>query len=289
MTKALADCLRNQTITDTKAGLLMLRALSELNGYAIEASDGLIGHIEQVYMDDDKWVIRYFVVKTGGWLDTREVLLSPISLGELHAKARTLSVRLTKDKVKNGPSIDLHKPVSRQQEVQFNDYYGWSPYWGGLGLWSRWGLPTMMAMPPHPNDHHQVMRQAGDHHLRSSREVVGYHLHAIDDQVGHVDDFIIDDETWAIRYMVVNTSNWGFGGKVLLAPDWIASVRADERIVEVLVTRDAITHCPEWDAGMPITGAYEARLLEYYRQRQAWLKDPHASAAVATPHDPRTP
>lgn len=265
----------------------MLRALNDLHGYAIEATDGLIGHVEEVYFDDEKWTIRYFVVKPGNWLDDREVLLSPISLGEPHWQDRTLTVRLTKDKVKNSPSIDLHKPVSRKHETQFNDYYGWSSYWGGTGLWARWGAPMMMAAPPRLEDRDPALDEDGDPHLRSSREVNGYHFHATDAKIGHVEDFIIDDETWAIRYLVVNTSNWGLGRKVLIAPQWIDSVREAERIVELLVPRDVIKNSPKWDPDAPITREYEDALREHYRLRQTWSKDPRSNESPFEPHHHR--
>ncbi|MEO6775903.1 MAG: PRC-barrel domain-containing protein [Kofleriaceae bacterium] len=246
----------------------MLRALHDLHGYAIEATDGPIGHVAEVYFDDEQWTIRYLVVKTGSWLDTREVLLSPISLGEPRWETRTLTARLTKDKVRHSPSIDLHEPVSRQQEARFNAYYGWSPYWGGNGLWARWGTPMMMAAPPRPEDRPHVLAHDDDPHLRSSHEVTGYHLHATDAKIGHVVDFIVDDATWAIRYLVVDTSNWGFGHKVLIAPDWIEAVHADTRIVDLLVPRDVIMESPPWNPEVPITREYEDGLLAHYRQRQ---------------------
>ncbi|MEO8841082.1 MAG: PRC-barrel domain-containing protein [Kofleriaceae bacterium] len=255
----------------------MLRALNDLHGYAIEATDGPIGHVAEVYFDDEKWTVRYLVVKTGSWLDTREVLLSPISLGEPHWETRTLTVRLTKDKIEHSPSIDLHEPVSRQQEARFNDYYGWSSYWGGHGLWARWGTPMMMAMPPPPEDRNRVLDQGQDPHLRSSREIKGYHLHATDAKIGHVADFIIDDATWAIRYLVADTSNWGMGHDVLIAPDWIEAVHADTRIVDVLVPRDFIKSSPKWNPDVPITREYEDDLLAHYRQRQAWSRNPRSN------------
>lgn len=239
----------------------MLRRLNELNGYTIEATDGRIGAIEQAYFDDDKWTVRYLVVRTGAWLDSREILLSPMSLGESHWETRTLNVRLTKDMVKHSPSIDLREPLSRPQESQLNDYYGWSSYWGN------------------------VIRQDGDPQLRSSSEVVGYHLHALDHKIGHVEDFIIDDQTWAIRYLVIDTSNWGMGKKVLIALEWIGSIRANHRLVDLRVSKDAIRASPKWEPDEAITPTYEASLRDYYRRRQAWSNDPRSNE---TPFEPRT-
>lgn len=262
----------------------MLRALNDLHGYAIEATDGPIGHVVDAYFDDDQWTVRYLVVKTGGWLDAREVLLSPISLGEPHWETRTLSARLTKEKIKHGPPIDLHKPVSRQQEARFNDYYGWSSYWGSTGLWARWGVPMMMETPPRPEDSNRVIAENEDPHLRSTNEITGYHLVATDSKIGHVADFIVDDATWALRYLVVDTSNWGLGRKVLISPDWVKAVHANQRTVEVLVPRDVIKDSPKWNIDVPITREYEDDLLAHYRQRQAWSRDPRSNE---TPIEPR--
>ena len=262
----------------------MLRAVSDLKGHAIEATDGLIGHIDEVYFDDEKWTIRYFVVNTGSWLDARRVLLSPIALGRPRWGARTLTAQLTREKVRNSPSINLDKPVSRQQEGQFNDYYGWSSYWGGTGLWARWGVPMMMAMPPHPDDRNHVVREGGDPHLRSSGEVIGYHLHATDGKFGHVEDFIVDDESWAIRYMVVDTSNWWFGRKVLISPEWIGSVRWPERLVELAVTKDVVKSSPKWNSDEPITAEYEAALVDHYRDRRNASAGPPPSDPEAEQH-----
>lgn len=261
----------------------MLHELRDLHGDAIEATDGQIGHVVEVYFDDKQWAIRYLVVKTGSWLDTRDVLLSPISLGEQHWEQHTLSANLTKDKVKNCPSIEVHKPVSRQQEVSYNEYFGWKSYWGGNGLWASWETPMLMATPTRATNSDPVI-DPGDPHLRSSREITGYHLQATDTTVGHIADFIIDDETWAIRYLVVDTSNWGFGHDVLIAPEWIKGLHAETRTVEVLVPRDVITDSPRWNPDVPITRAYEDGLRTHYRDRQARSRDPQF---LETPISPR--
>ena len=264
----------------------MLRALKDLHGYQIEATDGVIGHVVGAYFDDETWTVRYLVVKTGSWLDAREVLLSPHAFGGLDEQTRRLTARLAKKQVENSPSIDLHKPVSRQHESLMSDYYGWPSYWN-LGLWES-RIPAMMtAVQANANVPHRP-RDDGDPHLRSSREVIGYHLHAIDDTLGHVEDLIVDDETWAIRYLAVDTSNWWPGGHVLISPRWIEAVRWPERLVDLRVTRDVIKHSPTWNPGSPITQEYEGNLLDYYRRRQALSMDPRSNAAPLKPHPPRS-
>lgn len=261
----------------------MLHALKDLHGYAIESTDGEIGHVAEAYFDDQQWTIRYIVVKTGSWLDTREVLLSPIALGEQHWDKHVLKANLTRAKVEHSPSIDIHKPVSRQQETKYNAYFGWSPYWGGADLWSRYGIPLMMATPPSPDDRNQVLEADDDPHLRSSREITGYHVHGTDANIGHIADFIFDDESWAIRYLVVNTSNWGFGHDVLIAPEWIKAVHEDTSIVDVLVPRGVIADSPIWDPSVPVSRAYEDGLRAHYGVRQARSLDPRSREVPIAP------
>lgn len=182
-----------------------MRTLDELHGYEIHATDGLIDKIDEIYFDDERWVVRYIVVNTSTWSSSRRVLVSPIAFGEPDWHSRTILTRLTKERIEPSPSIDLDKPVARQQEAQFNSYYGWPTYWGSFDLWGRWSSPVAMALPPHP-DPEAALAQDADLHLRSSREVTGYHLHATDGEVGHVTDFLIDDVSWAVRYLSVATS-----------------------------------------------------------------------------------
>src|SRR5205809_6020840 len=109
----------------------MLRSASEWDGYSIQATDGEIGHVAEFLFDDEKWTIRYLVVDTGGWLPGRRVLISPIALGETDWPGHRLHVKLTRQQVEESPVIDTDKPVSRQHEVSYYQYYRWPYYWGG--------------------------------------------------------------------------------------------------------------------------------------------------------------
>jgi uncharacterized protein YrrD len=241
-----------------------LLAVTALRGFAIDATDGAVGRVEDVYFDDDRWAVRYLVVKTGRLLDHREVLVSPIALERPSARARTIRARLTRDKIRHGPHVDVDKPVGRQHEVAFNAYYGWPSYWGGSGLWGMWNAPLMMARrlagrpPSHEPPH-------GDPHLRSVREVTGYRVHALDGNLGHVRDFIIDDETWQIHYLVVETAAW-FGKRTLVTPAAIGSVKWSLKRVDLLVTRARIEASPAWGNHTTITHDYEDRLRAYYAE-----------------------
>jgi len=252
----------------------MLRSVQEWKEYAIQATDGDIGHVDQFFFDDEQWTIRYLVVDTGGWLSGRRVLISPIALGQTDWSEHRLPVKLTRQQVENSPDIDTDQPVSRQQEIGYYQYYGWPAYWGGPYLWGPAMYPGLPAVPlpgepaAEPPRGSKELRE--DPHLRSTAEVIGYRIHARDGEIGHVEDFIVDDRSWAIRYIVVDTGSWWPGKKVLLPPQWIGRVSWVDATVEVDLDRDTIKNGPEWDPDTPIRRDYEERLYGYYRRPGYW-------------------
>jgi hypothetical protein len=251
----------------------MLRSLKELESYRVSATDGDVGRVATLLLDDHRWIVRYLIVDTGeGVLGRgRRVLISPISFRDADWATHRFHVSLTLDKVKNSPSVDVDKPVSRQHERDYSDHYGLPYYWGYSGIWGMGSYPGMLAAsrldpaPVHASD-----EPAGDAHLRSAEEVRGYHVQGTDEAIGHVDDFIVDDGTWEIRYLVVDTSNWGFGKKVLVAPHWASRIVWSEKKVYVDLSRRSIKSSPEWNPATAINREYETRLYDYYGRPVYW-------------------
>ena len=235
----------------------MLRTASHLKGTSIAATDGEIGSVQDLYFDDHSWTIRYLVVDTGTWLPGRQVLISPRSI-------------MTKSQVENSPSTDVDKPVERQYEEEYSQYYGYPYYWTGPYRWGATPYPgegvlavpePAVAMPP---------RGGGDPSLRSTRNVTGYYIEATDGDIGHVDDFIVDTTAWAIRYMLVDTRNWWPGRKVLVSPEWINEVSWPDSRVYVDMSKEAIKSAPEYDPNQPVARDYETRLFGHHNRRVYW-------------------
>jgi hypothetical protein len=198
----------------------MLRNTTQLKGFAVRATDGELGTVDQLYFDDETWAIRYLTVETS-WLGGRRVLISPISVIQADWQAKRLDVALTKTQVENSPNIDTDKPVSRQHEIAYSGYYGYPYYWGGPFLWGPATYPGGVMTAPRDPIAERIQKESTDSHLRSTKAVTGYHIEAADGEIGHVDGFIVDDEAWAIRYIEVATKNWWPGKKVLVSPAWI--------------------------------------------------------------------
>ena len=257
----------------------MLRNVADMKGLTIRATDGEVGMVDQFYFDDESWTVRYLVVDAGGWLSGltgRLVLISPYSLGSTDWHGRRLNVSLTKKQVKNSPEIDTHKPVSRQHEAAFNGYYGYPFYWNGPYLWGAEYTPLaapMIEIAAMEESAAQRAEHLEDSHLRSTTEVKGYSIEATDGDLGHVAGFVIDDETWAIRYIEVATKDWWPGKKVLVPPAWIKSVSWQDSRVSVDLDRDAIKNSPEYKESEPITRDYEDRLYHHYGRPRYWLHE----------------
>ena len=255
----------------------MLVKAKELKGYKLYSLNGEIGAVQEFYFDDRFWTIRYLVANSGSWLTGRQVLISPYALVSVRKDTKQISISLSKNQIEESPSLDSDKPVSKQFEAAYFGYYGWPMYWAGPYMWG-----------PNPylvRDRKEWINATGiadvwDPNLRSTNEVSGYHIQASDGTIGHVDDFIIDDETWAIRYLIVDTKNWWPGEMVLVSPQWINRVSWSDRMVFIDLSQDTIKHSPKYSEDALLTRDYEDHLHRHYNRRGYWVDDPIAKATT---------
>jgi uncharacterized protein YrrD len=252
-------------------------------GSTIRTSDDQeIGSIVDFLFDDETWQTRYLVVETGPWLFGRKVLISTVAIDEPLAPGAAVSVRLTKKLVENSPEIDTDEPVNMQQQKALHDYYDWPYYWTASQAAMGFGetgvavaAPEAAVIPtPVRTDAPDAVREKvvygekadelGDPNLRSMKEVIGYHIRAADDEVGHVEGFFVDSADLKVRFMLVDTRNWLPGRHVLVSPQWIDRVSWHDSMVYVNVTREQIEASPEYSPVEPVTREAESDLFEYY-------------------------
>jgi hypothetical protein len=249
----------------------MLWDASAITGYAIEASDGLLGTVSDLLFEDVGWTIRWLVVDTGNWLPGRKVLLPLSTLGRPDRALRRFPVELTMQQVKDSPDVDTDQPVSRQIESHVYDYYGWEPYWRR----SFFPISNSMAIPfvrplhlsevePRDPDSVDAQPNEGDPHLRSIAAVTGYHIHATDGEIGHIENFLVDDAGWGIRYVAVDTRNWWPGKKVLISPRSVQKIDWANRLMHLDVDRQKVKDSPAYDATMTVDRTYEERFHDHY-------------------------
>jgi uncharacterized protein YrrD len=215
----------------------------------IDALDGEIGSVHDLYFDDQTWSVRYLVVDTGKWLSGRKVLVSPEAIVKPWHHQAEIAVKLTTEQIRSSPDIDTAMPVSRMAEELLHRHYQWSPYWDSTIV----PIPPMPS-PPSPLTLEEDRQEAGraaeslvDVRLRSANELAGYHVKAGDGDVGHVQDLLLDDDLSRILFLVVEVKGWLFGKKVLAGPSWISGVDWATSTVHVDANRQAFKNAQEYN------------------------------------------
>jgi hypothetical protein len=236
----------------------MLHDTKDLYGSKLVALDGDIGHVKDFYFDDNTWVIRYIVADTGSWLTGRLVLISPHVIGKLSLPAHELHVGLHRKQIENSPSIEAHKPVSRQYELDYYRYYGWPAYWNGSAMWGMSGYPVMEAPTKVELEARGQFHHREDKHLQSALAVVGYSIRATDGLLGTVNGFMVHERSWAICEMVVETGHWYSRKKILISHNKIESISYEESTVFVNLTKADLKSTAEGGLATASSGAHEA-------------------------------
>jgi hypothetical protein len=231
--------------------------------------------------------VRYLVVDIGGWLPGRKVLISPMSVTGVNVEDRVLTLSVTREQVNDSPDIDTDKPISRQHEHNLLGYYNYPYYWGAGGLWGADSFPGLLSdvsergntIATNRADIARVleMGEAGsdpnaDIHLRSCSAVTGYRIEAADGHMGKVKDLLVEESTWAIRYLVVDTAEWWTGHDVLVAVRWIENVRWMDAAVTVSMTRQAVKDSPSYVEERLLDREQEMALFKHHQKPGYWAE-----------------
>ncbi len=249
----------------------MLNKAKTLTGYKLAGFDGEIGKVKEFYFDNRHWAIRYLVADTGNWLTGGQVLISPYAIVDVDKEEQHITIDLTKKQIEGSPSLNSDKPVSRQFEQSYYGYYGYPMYWAGSNTWGYY--PYVERDREKWKEATRAEKASWDPNLRSTHAVSGYHIQASDGEIGHVEDFIIDEKNWAIRYLTVDTKNWWPGKKVLISRQWIERVSWIESKVFINLSREAIKQSSEYTEALMLTRDYETVLHRHYNRRGYWVDE----------------
>ena len=114
--------------------------------------------------------------------------------------------------------------------------------------------------------------------LRSIHKLIGYTLGASDGEIGKVKDFYFDDETWKVRYLVVETGGWLSNRKVLLSPAVLETSHGDTETFPVNLSKDQIKNSPDIDTDKPVSKQQEEELHRHY----SWPDNDRAGVGFMT-------
>ena len=237
----------------------MLRSSKALLGYVLAAEDGEIGRCKDFLFDDRHWSIRHMVAKTSKWLAGRDVLIPASALAEPRWGERRFSVALEMAQIESSPPLDSDAPISRRYERQLLQHYRRHLYWMGHDATPKLEYPHLICAPTEEEE-----RALARCHLRSHRELTGYRIGAIDGDIGQVDDFIVDDSGWQVRFVVVDTRRWLRGKRVLVSKDWIERARWRDQTLQLDLTIDELRGAPEFDPTAPVNIRAEERRYDFH-------------------------
>jgi hypothetical protein len=232
----------------------MLDEAKKLIGSKLHTVDGEAGRVDDIYFDDHFWTVRYLVASTCDWLSGKRVLVAPSVLQSVNRDQRRVDANLTRLQIENGLPAEAEKPISRRFELEYSWRFGMPMYWGFE--------PERLA----------ALRRLrrGDPHLRSTRAVTGYTIHAVDGEIGRIEDFLIDDVDWVIRYLIVDAHRWLPGRRVLISPDWIEHINWRRRHAVTELDRHAIEQAPAYPTELPLARDYEIVLHRHYHREGYW-------------------
>jgi len=229
----------------------MLHLAHKIHGTTIRSRDGEIGTLDDFLFEQSRWAVRYLVVNTGSWLEGRKVLISPMAVeGPWDRSGISLSVR--KAQVEESPDLQP-TTLARDSESVLLQHYGQPFYWEGANIWGMFDTPTALLgarrepLPRNGSNSAAATRVAAER-LRSTEELKGFHIQASDGEIGHVDDLFIGEESWRVRYLLVDTSNWIGGKSVLVATDVVETIDREAGKLRVSDSREDIRHSPTYDS-----------------------------------------
>jgi hypothetical protein len=241
----------------------MLRKIKDLQKYILSAKDGSIGKAGNFYFDDDTWTVRYLAANGNSWLLRRHILISPIALQNVDDNAKRMLFDISLEQLRKCPQISSDKPISRGYETTLYRYYGWPSYWQGEDRWGRNAYPIDRMMPGTP-----AKPSGNTGVLLNIKDIAGYRLVSETGDIGQVEDFVVDDETWALRYLVVDTRHLWPDKEVLISPQWIDRIVREEKTLSTGLASELIRNAPEYDPASVITRRYELGLFRYYGREQ---------------------
>jgi hypothetical protein len=272
------------------AGEPMLRRVRDLQRFTIGATDGDVGRVDDLYFDDQSWTIRWIVVDASGWLTERHVLIAPRAIQTVDPVGQRLVTNLSKQQVQDSPTRDAERPVSRQYETALYDHYGYPYYWAGPYRWGMapypYAAPSPLPYPPGATgapgrsavteEMAARERESRDPNLRSARDVSGHGIEATDGRLGHVEDYLVDDEAWTIRYLIVDPRSWWPGAHVLVSTEWITAVHWNDGTVQVSVSKDAVRNAPAYDPASGVSRDFETRYHRHHGRPGYWERHPES-------------
>jgi hypothetical protein len=250
----------------------VLRSIKSMQGHTIKTpNNDHLGTLQDFYFDDHDWIIRYLVVETAP--SSRLVLISPEAIAASNPADENLTTNLTTSQIQASPDIDMKSSITPQQEAELRSHYGWSTLDAPRGaLLTGYSLLAPSSVLEERDEPIPLEGTEEDNHLQEARRVLKYAVQARDGAAGQVEDFLIDDESWTLQYVVVDTGSWLSGRKVLVSPSYVYQIDWAEAVVHVDLNQETVKNSPEYDLESSTSQEFEERVYDPQDQNKAWLR-----------------
>jgi uncharacterized protein YrrD len=250
-----------------KVFTMLKSLLNTVYGSSLQAKNGEIGNVDDVYFDDKDWKIRYFVTDNSNFLPGRRVLISPASITEIDFERKMIPVSLSKKEIEQSPVVNQGLLPSRDTEIELKSYYNWPVYWGSGYLIGAGDLRRDQGSMRGSKEEIEI-----DPDLKSCNEVIGYSIESKNRTIGYLHNYVFDEKSWEIRYLVIDTKNWLMSDKkILLAVDWIEKFDWDQSLFITDLKSKDIRESPAYNPGETLKREYESKLFDHYDRRKYWL------------------
>lgn len=186
--------------------------LKALYGFSLMASEGIIGAVEDYYIDDHSWIVKFMVVHTGEWLTSRRVVISTQSVEDIDWELSRFQTQLTREQVQASPEIDTEQHMGPEHEEILVRHYHLHTHWPEAGMF---GIPPLVPATPIFKEPPEKELQRRKSRLVVAGEVMGCSVEATDGHLGTLEDFMIQ-AGWQIGEIVVKT-----GGSILGKKVWV--------------------------------------------------------------------
>ncbi len=239
----------------------MVNSLKRIFGFEVRAKDGSSGEVNDFIFDQDLWLNRYLIVRSGEWLKARRLVVPLVFIKNIEDRDQRLDIDLTREQLEQSPDLDLARPLRLEHQEKLQKYYGWPPYWPERGF--------KTPFIPSPEEAEEDVKEESpvkDKILRSCREVFGYRLRTPEGESGEVEDFLVEPDDWMIRYIVFDTRRWLPAKRVLLVPEWVDGINWEDQSFRMDLEIERIRGAPEYDPSRPLDREAEEELSEYYKK-----------------------
>jgi sporulation protein YlmC with PRC-barrel domain len=241
--------------------LSMLRSCKSLEGYSLNASDGEIGHLKTIHFNDEDWSVKYLVVDIGSFWNEKKVLVLPNASYQFSWIEQNISVKLTRNQIKEALPYSSDLPVSDQHELinklNFKSLYLIEPWSGSfLPLW----FPDLKAGQALQN----IVQEIGDKDLRCAKTITGYQVVLKDKEFGKVEDFILDCNEWIIRDIVIDANHILHSNKKIIPVSKIKVFDTDNQKIELELSSHELLDYTDYNEHQAVNREYVIKFYDYY-------------------------